>query len=40
MTMIVTEFEREELSTPLNRLNPYLKGVYAPVRQEITALDL
>ncbi len=40
MTMIVTEFERDELNTPLNQLNPYLKGVYAPVREEVTALDL
>ncbi|MCC5995279.1 MAG: carotenoid oxygenase family protein [Oceanicaulis sp.] len=40
MTMITTAFEREELTDPVNRLNPYLKGVYAPVREEITALDL
>ena len=39
MTMIQTEFERDEL-TELNRFNPYLKGIYAPVRKEVTALDL
>ncbi|WP_375284943.1 carotenoid oxygenase family protein [Marinicauda pacifica] len=39
MTMIETEFERDEL-TSLNRFNPYLKGIYAPVRNEVTALEL
>lgn len=40
MTMIKTDFERDELNTPLNQLNPYLKGIYAPVRKEVTALEL
>jgi carotenoid cleavage dioxygenase-like enzyme len=40
MTMIETDFERDELTDPLNKLNPYLKGIYAPVREEVTALEL
>lgn len=39
MTMIQTAFERDELNE-LNSINPYLKGIYAPVRDEVTALDL
>lgn len=40
MNILVTPFERNELPDGLNQRNPYLKGVYAPVRDEVTAQDL
>ncbi len=39
MDMMETEFETKELHG-LNERNPYLRGVYAPVREELTALNL
>lgn len=38
MTIFQSDFEKG--LTELNQFNPYLKGVYAPVKEEVTALEL